>query len=132
MTLGFKKLLARIAWNALMIAVVYLPVFLGLAAFDLILQQDLHERDFARTVGDMAFYYIFMMIPLIASSFTYSLVLLVVPVQWSSNYRRVAAVLLSPLVPATVILLDLPWAPLLQVHFATIIATTTYGMFTKV
>ncbi len=140
-----SEIFKKFVWNALMAAAVFLPSFLILNyIMALFLVGPPRVTPLQTEIGDAITIYLLFLLPLVLASFVYTLVSMLVPASWPVTRRRLAAVLLAPLLPVTVFVLNLPGGfvyiaphmlrPIGTVVFylPTVIAVILYGMFTHV
>ncbi len=116
--------------NILLGALVFLPVFLVSASFEVWLRGGEQEAEFAYHLGGSLIVFIAFLLPVVAGSVVHSLALLFIPKAWPLKRRRVTAVVLAPLLPVTVLMIGgLGGAAFIWVYFgATIVSTVAYGL----
>jgi len=121
-------------WNAIMSAVVFLPVFLVMAQFQALLLVGPPTRTtFLTELSNAIYFYLIFVLPLMLGSLVYSAVALLIPNRWILKYRRLTAVLLSILLPVTVFLLNLPGGLAYQPFYVpTVVAIILYGMCARI
>jgi hypothetical protein len=129
-----KDIAKRFLWNAVMAAVVFLLTFLVMAQVEVLLRVGLPSRTtFLTELSNAIYFYLILLLPVIFVSLVYSLVSLVIPLQWGLVKRRLGAVLLGFLLPGIIILLKLPGDLVyLNYYLSTGIATILYGMCTRI
>jgi hypothetical protein len=118
--------------NIVLIAIVYLPVFVGLLPFEGAVYQGAPKNiDIVRAVSDGLFIYFALLPSLIVGAIIYTFAIYLVPVRWRISHPRLVTIFLSFLVPGAVIIFNLPWALLFRTRVATIVASLAYGCFAR-
>ena len=129
----FTTEIRRFLWNALMVAVLFLPVFILAGAIEEWLRSGWPKVDLHRDLDGALVLYIIMIGPLLLASLVYSAAFYFVPSRWKTASPRAIGVMLASLLPVTVVVLQLPGDAFLVVKYLqTIIAITIYGMCTGV
>lgn len=130
MMLTAKLIAKRFLWNAIMAAIVFLPAFLITAQIQVLLFVGLPRRTtFIAELSNWIYVYFLFVLPLILASFVYSLGSLSIRSRWTSTRRRLAAMILAVLLPATVYLLNLPGGLVYGTFYIpTVSAMVLYGM----
>lgn len=115
--------------NLLVAAAVFLPVFLIASAVELRLRgAPPLEGDFGYHAGSAALIYLTMLLPVALGALVHSAAMLLIPPDWSRRRQRAAAVILSALVPLTVIVLRLPGEGMLSFLLGSAtVATLAFG-----
>lgn len=128
--LDIKGMARGFAWNLLIACSVFIPVFLVASAIELRLRGGPPlEGELSYHVASGAVVYVTMLIPIALAAIVHSAALLLLPRRWSKRMRRVAALLLAPLVPVTVVVLRLPGEGLLSFLVgASSVATVAFGV----
>lgn len=116
--------------NVLMGALVFLPVFLVIIPLEVWLHGAQQEADFLVHLGGALNLFMAFLLPVAAGAVAHSLALFAIPRAWPRARRRVTAVVLAPVLPATVLLIGgLGGASFIWTYFgATITATVVYGL----
>lgn len=119
-----------VARNVLMGALVFLPLFLVVIPLEVWLRGAEQEADLLAQLGGALNLFIAFLLPVAVGSVVHSLALFAIPRAWPRPRRRVIAVILAPLLPATVLLVGgLGGASFIWIYFgATIVATAVYGL----
>ena len=117
--------------NALGGAGIFLPVFLAVVPLEGLVRGADLAGEFNAHFGYALYLYVAFVIPVVLGSLVNSVTLLLIPDRWSKSRQRVAAISLSPIVPATVLAIGGLGgsALLLERIVATVVATLSYGAF---
>jgi hypothetical protein len=129
MMLEVRSMIRGSLWNALMAAVVFLPVFLVVAAAELRVRgAPPLEGEFSYHLSSAAVIYLTMLLPVLLGALVHSGAILLIPPAWSPWRRRAAAIALAALVPLTVIVLRLPGEGMLSfLVVGSAMATVIFG-----
>jgi len=116
-------------WNALMAAVVFLPVFMVLAWLQILWKVGPpRNTTFAVEVSNWFYFYLLMVFPLIFGSIVYTLAVIFLPRDWNSSRRRLFAIFFAPILPVVVWIFNLPGGLVYLPFFApTLMAIILYG-----
>lgn len=129
-----KRIAKTFFRNAIMVAVVFLPAFIIMSMVQVLVLAGVPTRTTPLTeLSNWFYFYLIFLPPLLLSSLVYTTVLLLVPRNWSLRIRRLAAILITPLLPATVYFLNL-WGGVVYLPFfiPTIIALILYGLYVRI
>lgn len=120
-------------WNALAGAGIFLPVFFAVVPLEGLARGADLSGGFKAHFGFALYLYVAFVVPVILGSLVHTVSLLMIPDTWPKARRRIAAIALSPLLPATVLLIGglSGSALLLERAVATAVATIGYGSFCK-
>ena len=124
-----------VLWNALMSAIVFLPVLLVVTQIEALFWGSRLEGGIIYHLGSGLYLYMSYLLLVVGGSVVHSLALILVPPAWSRDKQRLAVVLLSPLLPATILLIARlagGWTFLPYAWVAMTVATVTYGLCAKV
>lgn len=121
-------------WNTLMSLIVFLPAFLLVAMVEAALHGIRSEGSITYHLDVAMLLYISYGLPVVGGSLVYSLALVAVPSSWPAGRQQLAAVLLSPLLPATIMVIakvagGITFFP--EHPIATTVATLLYGLSSK-
>ena len=129
-----RRMAKLFVWNALVGAVIFLPVFLVVVPIEGLVRGANLSGGFNPHFGYALFLYVAEVIPVIIGSLVNTVALIMIPSTWSKAQKRVTAICLSPLLPSTLLLIgglsgsDI----LLERIVATAVATISYGVFCRV
>ena len=122
----------RCFWNLILSSIVFLPIFILGAWFELFIRDGKGSGSFSYVLAEGALLYIVMIVPTILAALLYSSALLFIPGAWPDLRRRIVALLLSFIVPIAVFLSPLPLGYFFVLApVATVIAALSYGMFVR-
>ncbi len=115
-----------------MAATVFLPTFLIISRIQVLLLIGDPFR-FPNEIAEGVYMYILFMLPLMLASLVYSAALLLFRFCWTFVPRRLAALVLAPLLPLTVYLFNLPGGLIYGPFFIpTVIAMILFGITARI
>jgi hypothetical protein len=130
---NLKKVALMILWNALMAAVVFLPVFLIGLEFELLVRGKFGDVNLVRVLSDELFMYFVLVVPLILMSLLYSLLSLILPSRWITKRPRFVSIALALTVMGIFVVANSGINDLLLGYFVpTLLATLAYGLCTTI
>lgn len=127
---GLREIIAVSFRNVLMAALVFVPVLFLMIPLNLMLLGGSPEGGVPAFIAFVLFFYLSAAVPGIMGSVVHSIAVILIPWGWPRRRRQFATVLLSPLLPATMLMyrgLD-RGNPVRLFWVATIIATVAYGL----
>lgn len=128
-----RRAAMQFLWNALAATGVFLPVFFAVAPIEGLARGADLSGGFKAHFGFALYLYVAFVVPVILGSLVHTVFLLMIPATWPRPRQRVAAIALSPLLPATVLVIGglSGSALLLERIMATAVATIAYGLLSR-
>lgn len=132
MTHHLKILLSVILWDGMVAALVFLPLFILSLFVENMLRIGNLGGGFAYQFGGAMVLYIGMIIPVVLGAIVYVIVSAVfVTTTLHRVQLRVLAVVLSPILPVTIMILQLSGYVFLTEGYSVIVASLAYGFFAR-
>ena len=120
-------------WNAFIAAAMFLPVFLVALEFELRLRGEPGSTNLIDFLDSAAYTYLLLVVAMVLASLVYSLASLLLPYGFVERYPRLAALAVTPVIPASLLLFAQGAALFLWIYlFSTIVAMIAYGMCARV
>lgn len=132
MIVNWRKLILIVFWNLATVAVVFLPVFLVSMEFELRLRGAPGSDTLLWFLGSAAYTYLLFVLPLALASLVYSVSSLLLPYSFVERHPRLAGLAVTPVIPASLLLLHEGAAIILWTSFSTVIAMFAFGIVASI